>query len=339
MVNPGQKNVLMEIFMRKILLASTALVAVAGISAASAEISLSGGTDVSYTSVSDDGTDNATAGENGNSMASDTDLKAAWSTTTDSGLAIAVNYDIDADSGDASITGDWGKFTFDDGNEAMGVGGGDADSVSNMGIVGDNTILYSGGEAIGGGMIAYSNSIGGISFGVGVGNGGTASAADETSYGVSYSSSVNGADVSVSYAAASTGAANTDNASTDLNASSMTVDVSVGAVSVSLAQNAEKATRVDDNSTGAGFKDVKSTNMGVTYAVTDSLTLEAASVAAEGTFAANTDFKYDESAYGISYSVASGVTLTASYSDFTQSGGGGTDVSGSGTTVKLAISF
>ena len=54
MVNPDQKNVLMEIFMRKILLASTALVAVAGISAASAEISFSGGTDVTYTSVSDD---------------------------------------------------------------------------------------------------------------------------------------------------------------------------------------------------------------------------------------------------------------------------------------------
>ena len=35
------------------------------------------------------------------------------------------------------------------------------------------------------------------------------SAADETSYGVSYSSSVNGADVSISYAAANTGAANT----------------------------------------------------------------------------------------------------------------------------------
>ena len=325
--------------MRKILLASTALVAVAGISAASAEISLSGGTDVSYTSVSDDGTDNATAGENGNSMASDTDLKAAWSTTTDSGLAISVNYDIDADSGDASITGDWGTFSFDDGNEAMGVGGGDADSVSNMGIVGDNTILYSGGEAINGGIIAYSNSIGGIEFGVGMGNGGTASAADETSYGVSYSSSVNGADVSVSYAAANTGAANTADDSADLSASSMAVDVSVGAISVAMAQNAQKADQNDDNTSGANQQDVKSTNFGVTYAVTDSLTLEAASVAAEGTIAGNADYKYDESAYGIAYSVASGVTLTASYSDFTQSGGGGTDVSGSGTTVKLAVSF
>ena len=119
----------------------------------------------------------------------------------------------------------------------------------------------------------------------------------------------------------------------------MAVDVSVGSISVAMAQNAEKANQNNDNATGTNQKDVKSTNFGVTYAVTDSLTLEAASVAAEGTFASNTDYKYDESAYGIAYSVASGVTLTASYSDFTQSGGGGTDVSGSGTTVKLAVSF
>ena len=59
--------------MRKILLASTALVAVAGVSAATAEISLSGGYDFTYTSVSDNQTDSATAGENGTSMGSDID--------------------------------------------------------------------------------------------------------------------------------------------------------------------------------------------------------------------------------------------------------------------------
>ena len=325
--------------MRKILLASTALVAVAGISAASAEISLSGGTDISYTTVSDSITDTPANGDNGNSMASDTDLGASWSTTTDSGLAISVSYDIDGDTGNGSITGDWGTFSFDDGNEAMGVGGGDADSVSNMGIVGGNTILYSGGEEIGGGIVAYSNTIGGIEFGVGISNAGTGSEADETSYGVSYSSSVNGADVSISYAAANTATDNSSANSTDLSASSMAVGVTVGAISVDVAQNAAKATRNDDNSSDTGFRDVKSTNFGVTYAVTDSLTLEAASVAAEGTFTTNDDYKYDESAYGIAYTVASGVTLTASYSDFSQTGGGGTNVSGTGTTVKLAISF
>ena len=33
-----------------------------------------------------------------------------------------------------TIGGDFGTLTMDDDNEAMGVGGGDADSVSNMGI-------------------------------------------------------------------------------------------------------------------------------------------------------------------------------------------------------------
>ena len=87
---------------------------------------------------------------------------------------------------------------------------------------------------------------------------------------------------------------------------------------------------------------MKSTNMGVTYAVTDSLTLEAASVAASGTTAGSADYKYDESAYGIAYTIATGLTLTASYSDWTESGTGastGVDVSGTGTTVKLAVSF
>ena len=326
--------------MRKILLASTALVAVAGISAANAEISLSGGYDFEYTSVSDDQTDNTTAGENGTSMSSDIDLAASYSTTTDTGLSISVSYDIDGDTGSASIGGDFGTITMDDGNEAMGIGGGDADSVSNMGIVGDNTIAYSGGEAINGGIIAYSNTFGGIEFGVGFGDGGVASDADETSYGVSYSSSVNGADFSIGYASASTGSANDAAASADLNASSLAVDVSVGNISVSMARNAQKSDRNDDNASATGTNDLSSTNFGLSYVISDSLTLQAASVAADGTEDGSTDFKYDESAYGISYTVASGVTLDVSYSDFTQSGGGGnTDVSGSGTTVALGVSF
>ena len=269
--------------MRKILLASTALVAVVGISAANAEISLSGGFDFEYTSVSDDQTDNTTAGENGTSTAFDVDMKASYSTTTDTGLSISVGYDIDSDGGDASIGGDFGTISFDDGNEAMGVGGGDADSVSNMGIVGDNTIAYSGGEAIGGGMIAYSNTFGGIEFGIGFGDGGMASDADETSYGVSYSSSVNGADFSIGYAAASTGSATDAVAAADLNASSLAVDVTVGNISVSMARNAQKSDRNDDNASATGTNDLSSTNFGLSYAISDSLTLQAASVAADGT--------------------------------------------------------
>ena len=158
--------------MRKILLATTALIAVAGVSAANAEVTLSGGYNFTYVSGSDDQTDNSSKGENATSMGSDIDLAASYSTTTDSGLAISVSYDIDGDTGDVSIAGDFGTLTFDDGNEAMGIGGGDANSVEDMNEVGGNTILYNGDETINGGMIAYSSTIGGIAFGVGFGDGG-----------------------------------------------------------------------------------------------------------------------------------------------------------------------
>ena len=324
--------------MRKILLASTALVAVAGISAASAEISFSGSADFTYTSISDDVTDNATAGENGTDMTADSQLAASYSTTTDTGLAISVAYDVDANSGDWSIAGDWGTFTFDEGSEAMGTGMGDADSVSNMtfGMTPD----YDGAETIGGGEIAYSNAVGPISFAVGFGDPGTGDSANETSYGVAYSASVNGADVSIGYAAANSGAPNTAVESLDLSASSMNVGVTVGSIGVAMAQNATKQDRNDDNASGAGTADMKSTNFGLTYAVSDSLSLEAASRAATGTVAGDSTYKYDESAYGVAYTVASGVSLTVSYSDFTQSGGTAiTDTSGSATMVDLSVSF
>ena len=72
--------------------------------------------------------------------------------------------------------------------------------------------------------------------------------------------------------------------------------------------------------------------------MTDSLTLQAASVAAEGTISGTAGYKYDESAYGVMYTVASGMTLAASYSDYSQVGGSGA-VSGTGTTVQLKVAF
>ena len=326
--------------MRKILLASTALVAAAGISAASAEISFSGDTKLTYTSTSSDTSDNTSGGENGTAYGGSTNLGMSYSTTTDSGLAISVSLDVDSPSsgGSFSITGDWGTLTVDEGNEAMGVGGGDADSVENMRINDpSDTIDYTGGESIGGGRVAYSNSIGGIEFGIGLGDAGTDDENNETSYGVAYSSSVNGADVSISYAAASEGAADTDNNTVDSSSTSLAIGVTVGDVAVSMAQNTTKKDANADNST-TNEEDVKSTNFGVTYAVTDSLTLQAASVAASGTWNGTSGYKYDESAYGVMYTIASGMTLAVSYSDYSQEGGSGA-VSGSGTVAQLKIAF
>ena len=119
----------------------------------------------------------------------------------------------------------------------------------------------------------------------------------------------------------------------------MTVGVSVGSIGLDVAQNTSKTTRFADNASGAGYADMKSTNIGLSYTVTDSLTVTAASVAASGTITTNADYKYDEAAYGIDYTIASGVALSAGFSDWSQTGGGQTDVSGTGTKIRLKVSF
>ena len=334
--------------MRKILLASTALIAVAGVSAASAEISLSGNTAWGYNSWSDDATDDATTGANNNKFLSDTDLGASWSSTTDSGLALSASYDIDADETSASITGDWGTVSWADGGDAQEVGQGDGLAVTVV-TTGTTTADYAGEEGIGGGSIAYSNSIGGIEFGAGMTNGGASSLADETSFGVGYSASVGGgATVTVGYATASTAADNTSATTTKSKETSLNGSVAVGDVTFGFARNTKNVemNTPDNASDFRSYEDYNSNNLSISYAISDTLSVSAESVAAKGDqggstagAALATDYKYDRTSYGLDYTIASGVALTASYTDYTQSGTNSTAVSGSSTMVRVKVSF
>ncbi|MDC3312142.1 porin [Alphaproteobacteria bacterium] len=333
--------------MRKILLASTALVAVAGVSAASAEVSLSGNTAFGYSSWSDNVTDAATKGANNNKFLSDTDLAASWSTTTDSGLAISVGYDIDADESSATITGDWGNLSWSDGADAQEVGQGDGLATTVV-TTGTTTATYNGEEGIGGGTVAYSTSISGVDFGIGITNGGASSLADETSWGMGYSAEVGGgATVTLGYAAGSTSADNTSDTTTSTDETSLNGSIAIGDVTLGFARNTKKVEQnTPDNGTDyISYEDYTSNNISVTYALSDTLSLNAESVAVKGDqglatgLGLVTDYKYDRTSYGLDYTVATGVALTASYSDYTQSGGIGAGVSGTSTMVRLKVSF
>ncbi len=333
--------------MRKILFATTALVAVAGISAANAEISLSGNTAWGYNSWSDDGTDDPLTGANGNKFLSDTDLGASYSTTTDAGLAVSVSYDIDADETSASIGGDWGTVSWDDGSAAQEVGQGDGLAVTVV-TTGTTTADYAGEEGIGGGSIAYSNSISGIDFGVGLTNAGASSLADETSFGVGYTAEIGGgATVTVGYAVGNTDADNTTDTTTSTSEKSLNGTIAFGDVTLGFARNTKTVEQNEaDNSTDfISYEDYNSNNFSVTYAISDSLSVSAESVAAKGDQGNSTgsgmatDYKYDRTSYGLDYTIASGVALTASYTDYTQSGTNSTAVSGSSTMVRVKVSF
>jgi len=97
--------------MRKILLASTALVAMTSVSAMAADVSISGSTAFSY--VNDDKHDNATS--SASSFGVESDIAISFSMTADNGMTATMVYGFDdadgaADDASATLGGDFGEI-------------------------------------------------------------------------------------------------------------------------------------------------------------------------------------------------------------------------------------
>jgi len=92
--------------MRKILLASTALVAMTSVSAMASDITISGGFELGYNMEQDQ--------SDGTAITSETDWNVKFSNTTDSGITTSLNYGFDESGGvddqNYSISGSFGTF-------------------------------------------------------------------------------------------------------------------------------------------------------------------------------------------------------------------------------------
>ena len=115
--------------MRKVLLASTALVALGSVSAHAADISISGGYNFMYRIDGEQTADETTT-------ASEGDVNIKFSNTTDSGITTSLNYGLHEtgltggnayDDLNASMAADWGTLMFDTADDAA-LGGFDAKS-------------------------------------------------------------------------------------------------------------------------------------------------------------------------------------------------------------------
>ena len=140
--------------MRKILLASTALIAMSSVSAMAADISISGSTAFIYSSDdenSGDATGDATA------MGTEFDMTVSFSNTTDSGLSTTMSFGLDEDTANlddatATLGGDFGTIrwttgaddnyvvSMDEAFDTVGEGSGGTDNT--LGGVGGTTIGY-----------------------------------------------------------------------------------------------------------------------------------------------------------------------------------------------------
>ena len=316
--------------MRKILLASTALVAL-GVSAASADISISGSAKWNYSSFS---TNSDAAGASNNSFSHNSDLTIASSFAADNGLTYGTSHSIDEgstkDGQKMYVSGSFGELRFggDSAGDAFDTSADVADGESNKSgtlFDGDSATGVSGASAVS----YFTPSVNGFSAGATVGDAGAGAANnnDTTEMGLSYTQTVGDATVTVAYATADTSdtAAGGNNGVT---ASSIGATVSMGDLSVTIAQNEKSADNASFEYSGTGF--------GVSYVLSEGLTLKAHSKSSEDDKTAGE--KSDEAAASLTYVVAPGLTANVAYTDFSHNDGS-TKKTGTATTAYLKVAF
>lgn len=321
--------------MRKVLLATTALVAAGGISAASAEVSISGGYEAAYVS------SDVSGGTSTNSISAENmDYSIAFSNTLDNGMSVAGTVNTSqagVEETGATISGDFGTIGFGPLGEAMSGFATSVDVTPDEGTpqwsgttATANAVEYQvlpADESIGDPHVTYSSpAMGGFSFAVGRGDSGTS---EQTYYGAKFATDAAGASITLKYATMEN---DTGTATTEVSAQSLGVVIGIGNATVTMAQN-EKDTgnTVTEAMVGTG--------VGVSYAVSDAVKLTAYS--ASGDDDKDTAYEMTDTGFGISYTVTPGLVMHVTHNeqDLKNSSNVTTSTSGSRTSVNLNITF
>ena len=300
--------------MRKVLFATTALVALGGVSAASADISVGGSASWTMTSGSGDGYET-----DSQSYATTVDFGISGSSTLDNGMTVAGGLDLHEASGAIddsgfTVSGDFGTLGFGGYAEAaFGAMAIDVTADEGNALSATYTALLPGDEAIDHADVSLKlPSISGATIMVGMSDGATDDA-DGTQAGISYTMDAGGMGVTVAYAASSTGEANTDD-------SQIAAKVTAG----------DAAITVISGESG----NYSNSGVGVTYALNDSLTIQAYTGSTE--LDTNSAYEVKDTGIGFTYTVTPGMSISVTSNDWSGKNGTAADAE-SGTTTKLAL--
>ena len=313
--------------MRKVLLATTALVAMGGVSAASADISISGSASYNYVNNSGSGGGaNGPAGAEDRDMSTTIDMDISASTAFDNGMTASgvISLHEGGEDGNSgwSLSGDFGKLGF-------GKSANDGFGATATGLTADegNTFTTSANGGIYGSVhndyIPHSDvsitlpAVSGFTLGLGMTDGAT-SAADGSQWGVTYAMDAGSMAVTVAYASASDGNNN--------DQSSAGVTVTAGDTKVVVATNKKTASSVTHTAN----------SIGASYKVSDALTVQAYS----GTTEKSDDSAYEvsDTGMGLTYTVTPGLSISITNNDFSGKSSAAAE-SGTRTVVALDATF
>ena len=310
--------------MRKILLTTTALVALGGVSAASADISISGSASYNYTT----GTGGSFTADD-SSMATTVDFGIAGSTVMDYGMTATAGLDLHeagVDDSGWTLGGDWGTLKFGGyaeagfGAMAIDVTADEGNGFTRATTTGIPDLEY-GDVLPGDEQIAHADisltlpSVSGVTVMVGA-----TDANDGSQAGVSYAMDAGDIGVTVAYASSSDSRANSD-------ASQIAAKITAGDATVTVISGS--------------YGLYNNSGVGATYAISDSLTVQAYSGTTDHD--TDTDYEVKDTGIGLTYTVTPGMSISLTSNDYSGKGGNNNgaaaDVSGSRNNIALDVSF
>jgi hypothetical protein len=310
--------------MRKILLSSTALVAL-GVTGAQADVSISGGAEFNWQSTEISGADSVDS-MNGNQL----DYQISFSNTLDNGMSVAgtVNTsEAGVEEVGTTISGDFGTIGFGPLGES---GDGFATALdvtpdeATPFTVGTDYTDDPGDEYVAAADISYkSPNMSGFQFAIGVGDSGTA---EVSTIGGSFATAMGTTSVTVKYNMSDT----TDSAADDKEAASLGLVMGMGNATLTVAQNT-----LDTGTTEA----LVSTGAALSFVVNDSLTLTAYS--ANQSDDKDTAVDVTDNGFGVAYTITPGLKFSVTHNelDVKNSSTYTTSTAGSSTKAAINVSF
>jgi hypothetical protein len=328
--------------MRKILLTTTALVTLGGVSAASA-LEISGQYEFNYTNA-DNGT-SMTGGQNANSFSSDGNIDFKGETTTDAGLTFGGMIRLETNSGAAIedqglyVSGDFGYIM-------MGETDGVVDGMNNF-MEGSDYVAYGAGttnstvnastgltDNEGTAKIGYrSPNVSGFQVGFSMEDAGTTSKADATSMMVTYDMGM----IKVGYGSASVPNATATGA--DVSQTQYGVGGSMNGFTYAASWGSDTTSNV--SGTSGDSSKIDTSDFLIAYDM-DNVSVYYNLLTSEEKTGTNIGDKMDSNEFGIYYTIAPGVSalLSQTASDYADATTGGTNNDSMDTTFAgLTVQF
>lgn len=316
--------------MRKVLLASSALVAVAGVSAASADVTINVWQEFGFSSVSDNTSDDR------DTMWNDGEMTFSFSNTSDTGLTYSASIEMEVNAGQTDMdeasmslsTAEMGTITLGQNDDVTSTFATYLPGTRNM-VTGDDFAADAhdaDGNNVAEGLktsatgaaygdnnkVAYrSPNFGGLQFGMSyamLDDGEFQAGADtgenaDTTMGVRFSTELAGASVSIQAATSDNGEDGADKDQTD----SYGVNVSMGALSLGASMSSNQV------GTSSAGDDVDTVGYGIGYTISDSVSVAVNMVSSEDD---ESDDSLDTTSLGISYTIAPGLNFAVAMNSY-----------------------